>query len=695
MNKYIILIILSLFTMVPCQAQFTDGIKPSSTINVIGRYTDNAVELIYFPDKNKALYQGLKKGFIIERAEFTAHSDSLSYKQIAEVFPYEESAWSTLMDSSKEETKKDITLAKEFYDNRDRQSGGKFSFDKGIKEMQEQKFKEDFEYIIFVMNAIKNNSVARALALSYTDNNTEENKEYVYRVTLKEDLQDYTVGDGIYLIETIKGSDKVERDIYVKTWDKKLTFIWEENDMITGAYVERKNNITGEFELLNKKPVLKSDPTSTRNSYTDENLTNYINYEYRFYGINPFGEKAYFGTAKGMPKDLTPPVNPSIVSGKNDQPEEVNITWKMPIMETDLKGFIVARSTKNKGRYQILHSNLLPKTTTSYTDKTYSKEKDNYYVVQAIDTTGNISSSSPYFVTVIDSIPPVKPEFISGKIDSLGIVTLDIDLNKERDLMGGYRLFRSNAPEHEFSAISEGFHEKDTIYKKAMTVFKDTVTLKSLTPYIYYKIKALDYNFNQSPYSEVLKVKRPDLIPPETPVFKNVKVGKETIELEFVLSSSDDVIAQTLYRKIDLNEAWEEYATIENDENKFIDKEVKTGVKYYYSLQAKDDSDNLSEFSVPVMGKPYDDGIRPPVQNIKLSNQKNQASITWEYKEMDDKTYFVIYKKNQKGNLVQYKSVSEMIFSEKVKLNDEFAVKVFTKDGGQSKISKIVKVVKI
>ncbi|GAK93410.1 hypothetical protein JCM19298_2129 [Nonlabens ulvanivorans] len=172
-------------------------------------------------------------------------------------------------------------------------------------------------------------------------------------------------------------------------------------------------------------------------------------------------------------------------------------------------------------------------------------------------------------------------------------------------------------------------------------------------------------------------------------------MGKETIELEFVLSSSDDVIAQTLYRKIDLNEAWEEYATIENDENKFIDKEVKTGVKYYYSLQAKDDSDNLSEFSVPVMGKPYDDGIRPPVQNIKLSNQKNQASITWEYKEMDDKTYFVIYKKNQKGNLVQYKSVSEMIFSEKVKLNDEFAVKVFTKDGGQSKISKIVKVVKI
>lgn len=690
MKKYIIIIVLALFS-IPSMAQFTEDVKPSSTINVIGRYTDNAVELIYFPDKNKALYQGLKKGFIIERAEFSESSDTLSYKKIAEVFPYEEDAWSTLMANSKEETKKNIALAKEFYDNRDQQSGGKFSFDKGIKEMQDQKFKEDFEYIIFVMNAIKNNTVARALGLSYTDNTVEENKEYVYRITLKEDLQDYTVGDGMSLIETIKGSEKVERAIYVKTWDKKLTFIWDENDMITGAHVERKNNATGEFELLNEKPVLKSDPTSTRNSYTDENLTNYTNYEYRFYGINPFGEKEYFGTAKGMPKDLTPPVNPAIVTGKNDKPDEINLSWKMPVMAPDLKGFVVARSTKNKGRYQILHSNLLPKTTTSYTDKTYSKEKDNYYVVQAIDTTGNISSSSPYFVTVIDSIPPVKPKFISGKIDSLGIVTLDVELNKERDLMG-YRLFRSNAPEHEFSAISEGFHEKDTIYTKAITVFKDTVTLKSLTPYIYYKIKALDYNFNQSIYSEVLKVKRPDLIPPETPVFKNVKVGKEDIELEFILSSNEDVIEQTLYRKLDLKKEWIKHASLKNEQTTYIDKEVETGVKYFYTLRAKDDSDNYSDYSIPVMGKPYDDGNRPGVKNLKINKEKDQVFLQWDYEEMNENTFFVIYKKNKKGQFIQHDRSLELRFRESEKNTSSYAVKVFTKDGGQSKLSEEVSI---
>lgn len=693
MKKFITIIVF-LFFSIPVLAQFGEDIKPSSSINVIGRYTDNAVDLIYFPDKNKALYQGLKNGFVIERAEFSEASDSLEYKKITEVFPFDEKSWADLSTSSSPETKKDVELAKDFYDNRNNQSGGQFSFDKGIKEMQVQKSKEDFEYVIFVMNAIKNNKVARALALSYTDKTALGNKEYVYRVSLKEAMNDYTVGGGLFLIDTSDDDAKIERDIYVKTWDKKLTFIWEENDMITGAHIERKNNVTGAFELLNKAPVLRSDPTSNRNSYTDENLTNYTNYEYRFYGINPFGEKQYFGTAKGMPIDLIAPVDPKIISARNDKPNEINLKWKMPIVEPDLKGFIIARSTKNKGNFTILHSNLLPKNTTSYTDKTYNKEKDNYYVVQAIDTTGNISSSSPYFVNLIDSIPPVKPEFVQGKMDSLGIVTLDVKLNKERDLMG-YRLFRANGEEHEFSNIYEGFHEKDTIYTEAQTIFRDTVTTKSLTPYVYYKLKALDYNFNQSVYSDIIKVKRPDFIAPQTPVFKNVKVGKKAIELEFVLSPNEDVVDQVLYRKTNLKEPWTKVTSLDNNQTIYIDKEVKTGVYYFYSLQAIDDSNNKSEYAIPVKGKPYDDGVRPPIQNFKFKTEKGKVTLYWDYKEIDKHTYFVIYKENKKGKLVQYKQCLELSFSEKAQVNNTYAVKVFTKDGGESKLSELIKIEKL
>ena len=693
MKNHIIIIVI-LFFCLPVMGQEIEDINPSSSINVIGRYTNEYVELIYFPDKNKALYQGLKTGFIIERANFNdslVSLEDLKFKKIDEVLPYSEKEWKTIIESSNEQERKDLILAKEFYDNRDLKKGGKFSFDQGIKEMQEQKFKEDFEYIIFVMNAIKSNSAARALGLSYTDKTAQLNNRYLYRITLKKSMPDYTVGPGLFDIETLKKDTSIKRDIYVKAWDQKLTFIWEEKDMISGAYIERKNKTTGVYELLNTNPNLKSAANSTRNSFTDENLTNYEVYEYRFYGHNPFGEKIYFGEAKGMPVDLTSPVNPSITSVKHHLPEEVKVEWKMPMIEADLKGYVVARSTKNKGDFKLLHSKLLPKNTTSYIDKTFNKEKDNYYVVQAIDTTGNISSSSPYFVTVIDSIPPVKPNFISGKIDSLGIVTLDIELNKERDLMG-YRVFRSNAPEHEFSVINEGFHEKDTIYTKAISVFKDTVTLKSLTPYIYYKIKALDYNFNQSPYSDILKVKRPDLIPPETPVFKNVKVGKADIELEFILSSNEDVIEQTLYRKLDLKKEWIKHASLKNEQTTYIDKEVETGVKYFYTLRAKDDSDNYSDYSIPVMGKPYYDGNRPGVKNLKINREKDQVYLQWDYEQMNENTFFVIYKKNKKGQFIQHDRSLELRFRESENNTSSYAIKVFTKDGGQSKLSEEVSI---
>ena len=691
-QKYIVLLV-TILMYLPLVGQENEEEKPASVINVIDRYKNNVVELIYFPDKNKSLYQGLKKGFIIERAKLTdsiTSFEDLKFIKLDDVFPFTKDDWRKAIENSKGEEKENLELAKEFYDKRDVKTGGKFSFDKGIKEMKEQKFKEDFAYLLFVMNAIKDNQVAKALGLTYIDKTAELDKEYIYRISLKEPIDGYNVKEAVTVVETKKEEETIKREIFVKTWDSKLTFIWEENDMVSGAYVERKNNTTGAYELLNKSPVLNSTENSIRNSYTDKNLTNYTTYEYRFYGFNPFGEKVYFGEAKGMPRDLTPPINPSITTAKHVKPEEIEIAWKMQIEQPDLKGFVVARSEKNKGNFKLLHSKLLPKNIKSYTDKTFNKEKDNYYVVQAIDTAGNISSSSPYLVTIIDSIPPIKPKFISGKIDSLGVVTIDIELNKERDLMG-YRLYRSNSPEHEFSVINEGFHEKDTIYKKAQTIFKDTVTINSLTPYIYYKMKALDYNFNQSKYSDILKVKRPDIIPPTTPVFKKVLVGKDSITVHFITSKSIDVVEHVIYRKTKIDEPWQELNTLKENQTFYTDKELKQGQKYYYSLRAKDDSNLFSEFANPVYGKPYDDGVRPPIENLTILKEKEKIILNWNYKPLNETTYFVIYKTNNKGNLIQYKNTTSLSFTEKFNGKEQrYAVKVFTKDGGQSKISDII-----
>jgi hypothetical protein len=361
---------------------------------------------------------------------------------------------------------------------------------------------------------------------------------------------------------------------------------------------------------------------------------------------------------------------------------------------SDLKGFFVARSDKNEGDFKVLHNSMLSKDTRSFTDNSFIVGQANYYIVQAIDTANNISSSFPVSVTLIDSTPPVKPVFISGKIDSLGIVTIIVDKNKEKDLMG-YRLFKANEDEHEFSVIYEGFINSDSLNQEVQTIFIDTVTLNSLTPFIYYKVKALDFNFNQSEFSEVLKITRPDTIPPTTPVFTSIIVQENEVELYFVLSESIDVIEHTLFRKTKMDAPWDSLVSISIKQNSYTDKNVKKGTTYYYSLKAKDNSGNYSNYANAVYGKPYDNGVRPPIEKLALSRNQSNLVLTWEYKEFNSESFFVVYKKDSKGNLKEYKKSDDLKFvdSSVAKGTHSYAVKVFTKDGGQSKISNIIELV--
>ncbi len=674
-----------------------DNEKPASNINMIARYTSGGVEMRFFPDKKQVLNFGIKNGFIIERVDITVmpegvdEVDKLPFVVVGQTKPYDEAQWNALMIKSTEDVKKNVELSKDFYESMGKTKGGTFDFEKGIKDMAEQKNTEDFEYLIVVMNAIKCKECAEALGLAFIDNTAQKNKVYIYRVKINGEFDKYRIESFPFSIETDQFDASKKREIYVKPGDTELSFMWDENDMVSGTIVERKNPFTGKWEFITDAPEYNINE-GQRKGYFDKNLTNYKTYEYRFYGDNPFGERVMFGTAKGMPRDLTPPRPPLFIEAKHSKPREISIKWDVnkPI-DSDLKGFLVARGDSNNGKFAIVHEKLLSLESRSFIDTTFKTDQTNYYIIQAVDTSGNVSSTIPAFVTIIDSIPPAKPKFMSGKIDSLGVVTLVIEKNKEKDLMG-YRLFRANSPEHEFSVIREGFNPNDTIEKPVQLAFTDTVTLNSLTPYIYYRIKALDQNYNQSEFSDIFKIKRPDKIPPTIPVFKNIIARQKEIELQFALSKSEDVEQQYIYRKTNMDSPWEQLSTLKNDQTNYIDKDVKPNIKYYYSLRAKDDSNLYSKYAVSVYGNLYDDGVRPPVENLSIKKVENKVVLTWAYKSFNDETFFVIYKNNLKGKLVQYKNSSKLTFEDNFDNKSSYAVKVFTKDGGQSVMSKTLTV---
>src|SRR5690606_38657836 len=121
------------------------------------------------------------------------------------------------------------------------------------------------------------------------------------------------------------------------------------------------------------------------------------------------------------------------------------------------------------------------------------------------------------------------PTGLTGKIDTNGIVTLRWAMGREPDLMG-YRVFMANAPDHEFTNLSPA--------PFADTTWTDTITLKTLTKRICYKVVAVDRNFNHSAMSAMLTLTKPDIIPPVAPVFSGYSVTDGTVMLKFVPSSS-------------------------------------------------------------------------------------------------------------------------------------------------------------
>jgi len=654
----------------------------NSSMAAVARYKDNCVELRWIPEHRRTLQNGFIYGYQIERFDSSTKTKSL----IGKIVPYTKSQFDSLIAIEIDnETSTLLNYISEFIYKNPSQETNTLDLESGVKSLLQAKGKEDMNELILSLSIIKNQKIAESLGMCFIDCNVKKNEKYTYTIKPLSPDKVYKVSPATVDINSSEKMLLYQTPIAVYPKESGVSFYWDADRKIAGFYVEKAMKIEGPFTPINSTPFYASKGNLA--VFTDDSIPNYTIYYYRFFGLNPFGDKVYLGSAKGMGIDKTPPCIPSIKQPKHIQTKAVEINWEMPVKEGDLRGFIVARSKKDTGQFKILHTHILPPQKRSFIDSSFTSGENNYYVVYAYDTAGNVSVSNTAYVVLIDSLPPEIPTFISAKMDSLGVVTIRLKPGKETDLKG-YKLFRANGIEHEFSWVQNLFTE-DTAWQSLNEItLYDTVSLHTSTPHVFYKIKALDLHYNSSDFSEIYKVIRIDTICPSAPVFTDILVKEDKIILHFEPSPSKDVASHIIYRKNKEQDVWKAHVIFKGNLKQYTDTGLVANQEYYYTIKAKDYSNLFSAEANAVKGIPYPTGVLKNITKINIKNTEKGIELQWQYEAKRSDISFVIYKEDKDGKLYQYAVSENLEFLDKQKLRiNTYAIKVVHTDGSKSSLS--------
>ncbi|NBC25571.1 MAG: hypothetical protein GVY08_01815 [Bacteroidetes bacterium] len=665
-------------------------------IRLFARYVDGTgIEMRWFSDNNEVMRRGTESGFIIEKRV----SGTGAFQPITTVQPLNEAETEQLIQANNAQGKRAdrLRVVTELRTSDTEHMPGEIDFQNRIEDLVNRKSAEDFRTMTFMLSSFEDSLAARVLGLSATDANVTPGQTYEYRARLASPggLNATSI---ITEITATEQTAEYDVPILVNEGDGELSFIWEQPENSVGLYVQRSYGENGPFEDLNDVIELNlrghQYDGPQRATFSDEELNNYRTYHYRFFGQNVFGERVMIGEASGTPRDLTPPREPLLLQPKHESEDTVRITWQMPeSLADDLAGFAVLRGDGTDEEFTRLHPDLTDPNLREWVDVDFNRDLDTYYAIQAVDTSGNVSTSAVLPVSYIRFNPPERPKIGQATIGDDGSVEIIISPDPE-GAVDGYKIFMANDPEHEFSVVSEMFGDS-LVVDGQRTVVRDTVMLNTLTRNVYYQVRAYDVHFNESEPSEVIALERPDIVPPPRPVFRNVSTGSTQIDFEIALPSVNDLQTATLYRRSGPESDWQPVKTFRKKREiaSYTDRRLEPGATYSYRLQAEDQSGLTSDFSRPVRVTTVNRRRVNVAENLSAQRGDRGAVIRWAYpgNNLED-VFFVIYRRSVDGGLRQVGRSDQTSFTDRrVRPGRyEYRVRAFRKDGNQSGMSEPV-----
>jgi fibronectin type 3 domain-containing protein len=660
---------------------------PTHTIKVLSHVKPDRVWLRWAPTDFTVWQLGNKYGYTIER--FTVASDGTLTSQTPMVLHTGIKPLSKAEFDNLAKTTEEATIIQELIYGEEESANN--SGPSAILQKQDD-LNNRFGMVLLVCDLAP--AVAEAAGLFLSDSTAVKGSRYIYKISIANKELKVNVEPGVIVVDVVEAKPlQPFTDLKENFSDRTVTLTWPtllHRGIYSAYHIEKYDEIDKKFKSITDLPYIPMSESTAHTEeahFVDSLANNTTTYQYRVKGITPFGEVGPpSNIVKGIGKDNLAKL--IVLTNAKPEKNKIALEWEFPAeYENKIGGFIIGRSGKAGGPFKDVNTKALSPKTRQFSDAipTYSS----YYQIKAIDSKGKeLSHSFPYFVHVEDNIVPGTPAGLTGSVDSTGLVTLTWKDNIDEDLLG-YRLFSSNDARHEFVEITREIITTPT--------FRDTINISVLNRDIFYKIVAVDQNYNTSNYSNYIKLKRPDIINPVAPVFSKVDLNKTEVSLSWVNSTSKDVAKHVLYRtENDYLNATEILSwPVNQPKTSYVDNALVLGKAYRYVIKAFDSTGNYSIANSKEIR--FESGLRTAVTELTASINRENKTITlrWNYDEPVMKSILYRRKNNEPFTLYQSLEGPTLEFSDnQVMINNTYSYKIqlILKNKIKTELSKELKV---
>ncbi len=248
--------------------------------------------------------------------------------------------------------------------------------------------------------------------------------------------------------------------------DAQVSLTWNASAGATSYHVKRSTASGAETQIA----------ASASNSYSDSGLANGTKYFYVVSAVNSRGESANSSEVSATPAaPATPPATPTGLKATAGN-AQVNLTWNASAGATM---YNLKRSTTSGGPYSTVAS----PTPTNYSDTSVTNSTTYYYVVSAVNSSGESANSTQVSATpaaatanVTITIDPTKTEPISPWIYGINFYSGVTDAPPQLtfDRAGGNRWTAYNWETNASNAGSDYLYENDD-YLSSSTIPAEAV----------------------------------------------------------------------------------------------------------------------------------------------------------------------------------------------------------------------------